>query len=142
VSLSLSNAARSAGVDAIVDLIDGGDGAGKLQIYDGTRPAGPDTAVTSQTLLAEFTLNDPAFGDPSNGVKTLDVDPALTTTGLDDGEATWARFVDSDGTAVIDGKVTDSDGDGDIKLNTTTISEGLNLSITSGSITMPAGTAD
>lgn len=139
MSLTLSNAARSAGVDAIVDLIDGGSGAGKLQIFDGTRPAGPDTAVTTQTKLAEFTLNDPAFGDPSNGVKTLDVDPALTTTGLADGTATWARFVDSDDTGVVDCEVSESGGGGDLILNTTTISTGLNLLITSGTITMPAG---
>lgn len=142
MSLTLSNATRSAACDAVVDRADAGAGAGKLRIYSGTRPAGPDTAVTSQTLLGEFTLNDPAFGSASNGVAALSVSPALSATGLAAGTATWARVVDSNGTAVLDCKVSVSGGGGDLVLNTTTISVGLSLSLASGSVTMPAGTAD
>jgi hypothetical protein len=141
MSLTLSNAVRSTLADGAVDSIDGGSGAGKVQIRSGTRPAGPGTTATG-TLLAEFTLNDPAFGAASSGAAALSVSPALSTTGLAAGTATWARFLTSDSTAVIDCKVSDTNGSGDLKLNTTTISVGLTLSITSGSVTMPAGTAD
>lgn len=140
MALTISTAARNAAADAVVDLIDAGDGAGSLRIYDGTRPVGPDTAVTTQTLLAEFTLNSPAFQAASNGTATLDVE-GLTTTGEAGGVASWFRLVDSDGNGVIDGSVSTTGGGGDLTLNTTTISIGLTVEITSGQITMPAGTA-
>jgi hypothetical protein len=142
MSLTLSNALRSAQANAVTALIDAGSGAGKCRIYNGTRPAGPGTAVTTQTLLAQFTLADPSFAAAVNGVITLDATPQLTATGVGAGTATWARFCDSDDTAVIDCKVSGSGGGGDLILNTTTISVGLDLSITAGTITMPAGTAD
>lgn len=140
MALTISTAARNAAAEAVAGLVDAGTGAGALLIYDGTRPAGPDTAVTNQTLLAEIELNDPAFGPASNGTVLLDVD-GLTTTGLAAGTATWFRFTDSDGNGVIDGSVTATGGGGDLTLNTTTISIGLTVEITSGQITMPAGSA-
>jgi hypothetical protein len=144
MSLTLSNAARSAAADAVVDLVDGGTPPALIRVYGGSRPAGPGT-TTAETLLAEFECANPAFGSASNGVATLDTTPALTATGLAAGTATWFRIVTggtaAGGAGVIDGEVSDDDGDGDLKLNTTTISEGLNLSITSGTITMPAGSA-
>jgi hypothetical protein len=138
VAIRISTAARNAAADAVAALVDGGDNAGLLRIYSGSQPAGPGTAITDQDLLAEFTLNDPAFGSASNGSAALDVDPAITTTGEDDGTATWFRIVDSDEAGIIDGSVTASGGGGDLTLNTVTISVGVDVSITSGSITMPA----
>lgn len=138
MALTISIAARNAAADAVVDLIDAGDGAGSLRIYDGTRPAGPDTAVTTQTLLAEIELADPAFGSASNGVAALDA-TSLSTTGEADGTATWFRILDADETAILDGSVSTTGGGGDLTLNTTTISIGLTVEITSGSITMPSG---
>ena len=140
MALTISTAARNAAAEAVAGLVDAGTDAGFLRIYDGTRPAGPDTAITNQTLLAEIELNDPAFGPASNGTVLLDVD-GLTTTGLAAGTATWFRFTDSDGNGVIDGSVTATGGGGDLTLNTTTISIGLTVEITSGQITMPAGSA-
>lgn len=140
MALTISTAARNAAAEAVAGLVDAGTGAGVLLIYDGTRPAGPDTAITNQTLLAEIELNDPAFGSASNGTATLNVE-GLTTTGLAAGTATWFRFTDSDGNGVIDGSVTATGGGGDLTLNTTTISIGLTVEITSGQITMPAGSA-
>lgn len=142
MSLTLSNALRSDMADAVTDAIDAGTGAGALQVYSGSRPAGPDTAVTSQTLLLEFTLADPSFGGAANGVITLDNSPALTAEGVAAGTATWFRLLDSDDTAVVDGKVSASGGGGDLILSTTTVSVGLDVEVSSGTITMPAGTAD
>lgn len=142
MTLTLSNTARSAGADAIGNLIEAGSGAGKLRIYNGSRPAGPGTAVSSQTLLAEFTLADPAFGSAASGVKTLDNDPVLTAEGVGDSTATWFRILDSNNVAYIDGRVTASGGGGDLTISTTTISTGLDLEVTGGTLTMPAGTAD
>jgi hypothetical protein len=61
----ISNAAAIAACDAIVDRVDLG-GAGKLRIYDGTQPADPDTAVSTQVLLAEITLANPAFNSATD----------------------------------------------------------------------------
>lgn len=135
MTLRVSNAARSAAADAIRLLVDGGVGAGKLRIYDGSQPAGPDTALSGQTMLAEFTLADPAFGAASNGVATLASTPR-TTTGAAAGTAAWFRVLDSNNVAVMDGAVGTSGAE--LNLNTLTISVGVNVEITSGSITMPA----
>jgi hypothetical protein len=140
----INTAARNAAADAVVDLIDGGSGAGKLRIYSGSAPAGPGSAP-SGTLLAEFTLSDPAFAAAASGSAAIDITPALATTGLAAGNATWCRFVDSteaagSGLGVLDGDVTATGGGGELTLNTVAISVGLDVEITGGSITMPAGT--
>lgn len=132
----ISNAARSAAADAVVDLIDGGAGPGLLRIYDGTQPAGPDTAVSTQVLLAELTMSDPAFGAASNGVATasaITADSAANATGT----ASWFRIVTSAGTAVIDGSVGTSASD--LVLNSTAIQSGAEVSVSSLTYTAPAG---
>lgn len=138
MAIIISTAARNMAADAALALIDGGDGDGILRIYDGSRPAGPGTAVSTQNLLAEVTLNSPAFGSADNGVATLDA-TSLSTTGITNGTATWFRVLDADEVAVLDGSVSATGGGGDLQLNTTTISTGLTVEITNGSITMPSG---
>lgn len=133
---TISNAARVAAIAATTGLIDAGAGAGKIRVYTASKPAGPDTAISGQTLLAEFTCQDPAFTAGATGVQNLDVTPAMTTTGLAAGTATWARVLDSNNVAVVD--LTVGTSGSDINLNTTTVSVGLNLEITSGSLTQPA----
>lgn len=132
---------RSALADKLDDLANGGSASATIKIYDGTQAATADTALGSQVLLATFTLDNPAFGSASSGVITLGGTPR-TTTGAAAGTATWARCA-SGGTGgqgtVFDCDVTGTGGGGTLQLNTTTISVGVNLSITSGSVTMPAG---
>ncbi|GAA3223168.1 hypothetical protein [Actinocorallia longicatena] len=140
--LRISTAVRNAMVAAAVALIDGGSGPGVIRIYSGAQPATPATAP-SGTLLAEFTLSDPAFGSPSAGVVTLDVTPALTDTGITDGTAGWVRFLDSTeaagtGLGCMDGTVTATGGGGLVELNSTTISTGVAVEITGGTFTQPA----
>lgn len=142
MSWTLSKATRSAMMNAFAGQVDAGSGAAKIRVYDGVRPADPDTAVTDQTLLLEFTLADPSFGSASDGVITLDADPDLHATGLANGTATWARVVDSDSNPVADCKVSAAGGGGDLIMSTTTVTVGLDVAITSGSLTMPAGSAD
>jgi hypothetical protein len=142
VATRISNAARSDACDAVVDLVDVG-GPGFIRVYTGPQPAGPDT-LPSGTLLAEFTLANPAFGAAVNGVATLDATPTLDTTGLTDGTAGWFRLLTAaeeagDGQGVLDGSVTATGGGGQLELNTTTISTGVDVSITAGTVTMPGG---
>lgn len=139
MSLTLSTTARNAMCDALVDLLDAGTGAGTIQIRSGTRPANPNTAATG-TLLATVTLIDPAFGGSATGVATL-ADPAAVTAAAS-GTATWFRALDSNSNAVMDGRVTATGGGGDLELATTSLTSGLSVDITGGTVTMPVGTAD
>ena len=134
MALRLATSARNASADAIVDLLDAGTGAGTLRIYTGAQPATPNTAATG-TLLATVTLQDPAYGAATTGVVNL-TDPA-PVTGVADGTAGWFRAYDSDSNAVFDGAVGTSGAE--LNLNTTTISTGVNVDITGGTLTMPVG---
>ena len=136
MTLTLSTAVRGTLATALLGAFDSGT-ACTIQIRSGTRPAGPGTTATG-TLLATVTLADPSFTHAS-GVLTV-VDPA-PVTGVASGTASWFRLL-NDTTAVIDGQVTATGGGGDLTLSTTTISSGLSIDITGGTITMPAGTAD
>ena len=135
MTIHISTAARNAAANAAVDLVDGGSGPAKLRIYSGTQPAGPDTAIGAQVLLAECTLSDPGFAASSSGVKVLDNTPIPAGTGLATNTATWFRIVDSSNVAVIDGSAGTSGTD--LILNTASIVTGVAVEITSGSITMP-----
>jgi hypothetical protein len=135
MTLTLATTARTAMCDALVDLLDAGAGAGTIQIRSGTRPANPNTTATG-TLLATVTLEDPAFGAASSGAATV-ADPD-SVTGVADGTATWFRALDSNSAAVFDGSVTATGGGGDLALATTTISTGLSVDVTGGTITVPA----
>ena len=97
----ISNVAANAACDAVVDLLDGG----YLRIYDGSQPATVDTAITTQTLLAELAFGTPAFGSAANGVATANAITADSSAN-NSGTATWFRCFKSDGTtAVMDGSV-------------------------------------
>lgn len=115
---------RNAQLDAITTAV---GSAGKLRIYDGTRPA---TGGTATTLLAEFTLGSPFA--PAASAATLSPTLPANTTGLAASTATWFRVVTSGNAAVIDGSVGTSGAD--LNLNTTTISIGVACSVTSFSI--------
>lgn len=134
MALRLPNATRSAMCDALVDRFDLGTGAGTIQIRSGTQPTTANDTATG-TLLATVTLIDPAFGSASNGVATL-TDPAAVNA-VATGTATWFRGLDSSGATVVDGSVTATAGGGDIELATTSITSGLSVDITGGTITQP-----
>ena len=135
MTLSIATAYRTAMCDALVDGLDAGAGAGTIQIRSGTRPANPNTTATG-TLLATVTLADPAFGAASSGVATL-TDPASVTAAAT-GTASWFRALDSNSNAIFDGDVTATGGGGDLTLATTSITSGLTIDITGGSVTVPA----
>lgn len=135
MAFTISTDARNAAADAVAGLVDAGSSNGVLRIYDGTRPAGPGTAVSTQTLLCEVDLSDPAFGGASGGVAALAGTP-LSGTGVADGTATWFRVLDSDDNAVVDGSAGTSGTD--LILATAAITTGLTVQVNSGTFTMPA----
>ncbi|WP_433252876.1 hypothetical protein ACQPYK_08590 [Streptosporangium sp. CA-135522] len=137
MAIRLPTTVRNIAVDAVVDLLDAGSGAATIEVRTGSQPASADSAATG-TLLATFTLADPAFGAASSGTATLAGTPR-STTGAAAGSAGWFRAKDSSGTTVFDGSITATGGGGDLELNTVTISVGVTVNLTGGTVTMPAG---
>lgn len=135
-NVQLATATVNAMADKVDDLVNGGTPPGTIKVYSGTQPANANTAITG-TLLATFTLDNPAFGAASGGVITLGATP-LTATGAAAGTATHFRVANGSGATVFDGDVTATGGGGDLQLNTTTISVGVSVEITSGTFTQPA----
>lgn len=115
----------NAKADAVGALLDDG----YLRLYTGTRPATPDDAVTTQTLLAELRFGSPAFGAASGGTITanpLTQDAAANATGT----ATWYRALKSDGTSPVqDGSVGTSDAN--LVMNNNAIQVNTIVSVTS-----------
>lgn len=136
MALRLSTATRNAKANAAVDLLDAGAGPGLLRFYSGSQPASANDAATG-TLLVEFELADPAFGNASSGVATANAisdTPAVAT-----GTAGYWRALDSDANVVIQGTVTATGGGGDAEINTTSIVSGTDVSVTAWTYTQPAG---
>ena len=67
MALGFATTLRTARASQIVAAIDAGAGAGKLRLYNGTRPA---TCGAVTTLLAELTFSDPC-GTVTSGVLTF-----------------------------------------------------------------------
>ena len=101
-----------------------------IRIYSGTQPSNANTAISTQILLAALTVTG-SFGTDSNG--TLTISSVASTTAVASGTASFFRIVKSDGTTVVmDGSIGTSDAD--MVVNTTTITSGENVQISSGTI--------
>lgn len=84
---------------------------GVLNVYTGSQPAGPDSAVGTATLLGQITVSGGAFvagaftnglilGTATAGIVDKDTGQTWQLTGIAAGSAGWARFV---GNAADDG---------------------------------------
>lgn len=133
MATKLTNTIASLLADAI-DTDTNAGGAGKIILYGGSEPATADTAP-SATVLATFTLSNPAFGAASNGVITLSGTP-LTVAASATGTATHFRLTRNNGTTVILQGTVGTSGQ-QLNLNTTSITSGVNVTITSGTVTVP-----
>ncbi len=128
----LSIASWNLALDSALNVLNGGF----LQIYTGTQPATPDTALSGNTLLATLSLSGTAFSSASAGTKTANA--IVSGTAVATGTATFARaFKSDDSTAVIDGSVGTSGTD--FILNDVNITTGGTVSITSWTVSMPVG---
>jgi hypothetical protein len=126
---TLSTAARDAACNGIVDLIDGGTGAGNFLLTD-TDGGGGST-------LAEITLNATAFGASSTGTATLDVSGGLSASAS--GTGTAAGFALRTGTAdtvVVSGSV--GTGSEDVTIDNTSVTNGQTVNLNAITITVPA----
>lgn len=78
--------------------------SGFLDIYSGSQPADPDTAIGAQVLLVSLTLNATAFPAASSGVLTANA--IVSGVAVATGTAAWYRTFKSDHTTALhDGTV-------------------------------------
>lgn len=122
MAVNYSATAKSNRMTAVRDTIDAGSAGGVLQI--GTTGMG--------TVLASFTLNDPA-GTVSGSVLTMSGFPKSATASAS-GTAAAARIRDSNGNDVITGLTVGTSGS-DINLDSTNISSGQTVTINSATLT-------
>lgn len=122
-------------IKSAIDAGGGGTGKGRIKVYGGTKPVTVNTAISGQTLLADLQISaNPCSAGASSGVLTL-VAVSDDTSADASGTATFALITDSDGGVVCDVDVTDTNGAGPMKLNTTNIVAGGTVSVTSVEIT-------
>lgn len=138
-AFKISNACAKAMADTFDDQVNIGSTASVIDIRTGTQPADPDTAATG-TLLATLTFSDPAFGAASDGNPGgLLTASAITDDSSADATGTAGYFrIRATGTGaddVADGEVGTSGSD--LNFNTTSITSGSTVSITSMTVTMP-----
>lgn len=121
----LATAARNAACNAVVDLIDAGAAAGALVFR-----------TSGNAEVATLPFSDPAFGNASTGVATAS---AITSdTSATGGTTDRATLEDSDANTVITASVGTSGED--INLSSVAIGAGDTVSMTSLTVTVPAGT--
>ena len=95
--MRMALARRTELLSAHIDNLDDG----YIRFYSGTRPAGPNTALSGNTLLAEARFGATAFGAPSGDTATANAitgDAAADASGI----PTFARLFEDDGTTVVD----------------------------------------
>lgn len=134
MTIRLSTAVASDMADAVTAAVDAGAAAGTLKVYTGSKPATVETAA-SGTLLATFTLTDPAAAAAAAGVATLDFDPDLSATVAANGTAGWFRIADSDGNGVLDGDVSTTGAD--LNFSSVAWTSGGTVELSTGTITQP-----
>lgn len=122
----LSTASRNLGLNAALDVLNGGT----VKFYDGTKPATPDVAVTTQNLLATLNLGNPAMSAASGGTKTGNAITSANATA--NGTCTWARLCKADGTAVYDVEVGTSGAD--LNVSSTAFTVGTPVNVTSWAV--------
>jgi hypothetical protein len=128
-NVKYSTALKNARLDQITSKV---GASGLLRIYDGTQPANPDTAVTSQAKLLEFTCDATAFAEAASG-GALNANAIAAANALASGTASWFRLCNSAGTAVLDGTAGTSATD--CIIDNVTIAAGQSVPVLSLTIT-------
>lgn len=122
---TLETNARNAACDAIVDLIDGGVGAGDL-IFE----------TSGDVEVATCPFSATAFGASAVGVATA---AAITAdSSATGGTVAQASIFDGDATKIMELTVTAPAGGGDIELSSLTVGAGDTVTVSSLTVTVPA----
>lgn len=138
LNLKISNAVAQAMLTAVKSAIDAGTAA-IIEIYDGSQPTDPDTAVGAQVKLATLTMNATAFGSVSDAAPgAIMTAAAITSDSSADatGTAAWFRMLtQAGGSVIMDGSV--GTGTHDMVFNTVAFTAGSTIAITAMTVTMP-----
>lgn len=130
LNLKYSASLKNAQLDAITTKI---GTSCLIRIYDGAQPASPDTAISSQVLLAELTGSASAFAPgASGGILTANA-IANDSSANNTGTASWFRILTSGAVAHIDG--TCGTASTDMIINNTSINTGQVVSCSALTIT-------
>ena len=135
----ISSAAAIAACNAVVDLVDGGAGAGSLIIYTGAVPNYANDAAGTE--VATCTCADPAYGNAAADAGNHWAEADLASSAVDSsatGNAsavTYFRVADSDAAVVLQGTIGTSGAD--LNLNSVTIGAGATVTITALQVRVP-----
>lgn len=137
-NFKISTEARNAACNGIVDLIDGGTGAGRLEIRTGDPPTNLSDASTG-TLLATLTFSNPAFGDAALGSGIAN---AITsdTSADDSGDAGYFRVFAgeaADTAAIFQGTAGNADDTPDMIFDNKSIVAGGTVACSSFVLVVP-----
>jgi len=131
----LSNAAVNAEADALARLLDNG----YLRVYDGTKPATGNTAISGNTLMSEHRFSATSAPAAVNGVLTFNAITSPAT--LSGGTPTWFRALKSDGaTGVMDGACGATGSASNLEFASLPLVLGGAVTISSFTHTVPAAT--
>ncbi len=134
-----TNAAAQSMMTAFETAADAGSAA-VINIYNGTAPADADTALSGNTLLAQLTCSSVmgTIGDANPGARltfnAISSDTSADTTGT----ASFFRILTQNAGTVV-GQGTVGTASADLILNTTSITQGSSVAISSATITLPEG---
>lgn len=120
-------------IQVIKNMIEAGDANGKLTFYTAPKPP-PGDPITTQFSLVAFVYGDPCCSVSNRTAQFIVENSEVLATG--EGDATWARATDSDGTFVIDLDVSDEAGDGAIKIDSIHLFPGGTVRLSSHSMTL------
>lgn len=130
MATTLSNTARSAACNGVVDLVDAGGGVGKLRI----KSAGA-------VVIAEVAFGATAFGAAANGVATANGLPlagaGIAAAGAGTNAATF-DVCDSTNAVIWSGAVGATGSGAELELDNVNIADGQAISITAFTHTQPA----
>jgi hypothetical protein len=126
----------SAALNAFLDTLNTTIGSGGfLRFYSGTKPTDADTALSGNTQLAQLALSSSPFGAASS--RSVTAASITTDTSADaTGTATWASFVTSGGTRVLDVTVGEAADSADITVDNKDFQSGADIAVTSFSLTL------
>jgi hypothetical protein len=130
MAISITDSVRNGAANGVGPLFN----SGTINVYDGSVPASAATALGGQTLLAEVTLANPAFGSASAGTITLLGVPRSDNSINNSGTAAFFRMVQ--GTNTLQGSVGVSSAD--MIVDSVSFIEGGVFTINSLTVTMPA----
>jgi hypothetical protein len=131
MAIQFSTTLRNNRLDQITSTI---GNAALLQLYDGTPPASCAAALSSNNQLVSETCGSPLASASSVGVLTLNSISVITASAS--GTASFFRIMNSSNTTChMQGTVTVTGGSGDMTLNTTYLTIGGNVTVTSFSLT-------